>query len=394
MKQIAIIGLYTIPNMGDKILCETSRFLTKKLKEDYSIKEIDVCPRYKVDYQGFEYIKYRFARLLIVLGGIFFKYENKSFLRYQYEYFMWWIRLNRYYHKQLKDADAIIFAGGGFIKFRTQGLNYYVEQIVKIAKKKNIPVMMNGVGIEGYAEDDIRCQRLKGILNSECIKVITTRDDYDVLKNNYMTNSNTLIAHVGDPALWIPECYGIKKNPNATIIGINVIRGKIYKDYGNQYSYEELKSFYKDLIKTVEDRGHNWVLFSNGMKSDQAFGLELLKEMNLPSASYLMPAPETSEDLIGMIANFSCILGTRLHACITAYSIDVPVVGLIWNEKIRIFSDIIGKKENFFEENELNVDDVLDRMEQSIHESYDVSIRNNLKNLTKNYLEIFLKQLI
>lgn len=393
MKKIALIGLYTIPNMGDKILCETSSFLTRNLNESCSVKEVDVCPRYKQDYKGIEHIKYRIARLLIIIGSKLFQYENKSYFRYQYEYFMWWLRLNRYYHKQLKEVDAIIFAGGGFIKFRTQGLNYYVEQIIKIAQKNNIPVMMNGVGIEGYSEEDIRCQRLKKSINSDCVKVITTRDDYETLKKHYLINPNTISAHVGDPALWIPECYGLSKNPDSDVIGINVIRGKIYKDYGNKYSYDDLKTFYKDLINIAIERKHKWVLFSNGMKSDQAFGRELLIDMGLPINEYLLPAPKKSEDLISMIGNFSCILGTRLHACITAYSIDVPVVGLIWNEKIRIFSDIIGKKSNFFEEHELNVAEVMDRMEETMHESYDATIRDHLKNQTKSYLNEFLKQL-
>lgn len=42
--------------------------------------------------------------------------------------------------------------------------------------------MMNGVGIEGYSETDIRCQRLKKAINQDCFKVITTRDDIDTLK--------------------------------------------------------------------------------------------------------------------------------------------------------------------------------------------------------------------
>lgn len=392
MKRIAMIGLYTIPNMGDKILCETSAYLAKNLRDDIEILEIDVCPRYKVDYKGLEYVKYRLARLMIVLGGKFFKYENQSILRYNYEYFMWWIRLNRYYHRKLKSVDAIVFAGGGFLKFRTQGLNYYVEQIVKIAKKKNIPVMMNGVGIEGYSDDDIRCQKLKKIINSDCVKVITTRDDIDTLKQKYVCNEHIKCARVGDPALWIPECYGAHRQKSPDTVGVNVIRGMIYKDYGNHFSYGQLKQFYKDLLDELTGRGIKWTLFSNGMKSDQEFGVELLREMDLPLKDHLLPAPVESIDLINMVGDFSCILGTRLHACITAYALDVPVVGLIWNEKMRMFSDIIGKENNFFEEDQLEVKGIADCLARSIGETYDTSIRDRLKKSTKEYLDLFLSE--
>lgn len=394
MKRIAMIGLYTIPNMGDKILCETTSYITKMLRDDVEIKEIDACPRYKNDYHGIEYIKYRFARLMIILGGIVFKYENKSTLRYYYEYFMWWLRLNRYYHKQLRDVDAIMFAGGGFLKYRTQGLNYYVEQIIKIANKKNIPIMMNSVGIEGYDENDIRCQKLKYQINKECMKVITTRDDYEILKSHFLTNANILSSRVGDPALWIPECYGIQKQAASKTIGINVIRGNIYQDYGHRYSPMELKDFYLRFIQATMKRGYEWKLFSNGMKGDQKFGLELLAEMRLPAKDYLLPAPQKSEDLIQSIGSFSCILGARLHASITSYAMDVPAIGLVWNEKIRFFSNIIGKKENFFEADQLDVETMLNQMEIAMHESYDIQIRNNLKASTKRYIEVFLRQYV
>lgn len=203
MKKVAVIGLYAIKNAGDNILCEATQYLIKQKNPEVQIVEVDVNPRIK-SYKGLELIPFWISKVLIRVSGSIFKYENSSRFRYYYEYFMWWLKINHKFKTQLKDVDAIVFAGGGFLKFRTQGLNYYVEQIMKIARKNNIPVMMNGVGIEGYSETDIRCQRLKKAINQDCFKVITTRDDIDTLKNNYIVNPNIKIAHVGDPALWVP----------------------------------------------------------------------------------------------------------------------------------------------------------------------------------------------
>ncbi|MCL2882209.1 MAG: polysaccharide pyruvyl transferase family protein [Coriobacteriia bacterium] len=394
MKRIALVGLYSIPNMGDRILCETSRYLLEQSSSGIEIIEVDVCPRYKQDYSGLDYLKYRVSRKLKTVAEKRFEYTNSSSFRYHYEYFMWWLRLNRYYRKILKNVDAIMFAGGGFLKFRTQGLNYYVEQIIKIAQKHRIPVMMNSVGIEGYSETDIRCQKLKRIINSECVKIITTRDDAKTLRGNYIVNPAVETARVGDPALWTPECYGVSKGEPTVELGINVIRGKVFTDYGNTCSYEELKEFYQRLIKAATQRNISWRLFSNGMKGDQAFGREILYEMHLPVAGNLLPAPKSSEGLLAMICSFGGIFGARLHACITAYSLDVPVVAFIWNEKIRMFADIIGKPGSFFEEREMDVEKVLDRFvtETAQHIPYEVKIREQLKMLTKSYVEKFLFQ--
>lgn len=393
MKKVAVIGLYAIKNAGDNILCEATQYLIKQKNPEVQIVEVDVNPRIK-SYKGLELIPFWISKVLIRISGSIFKYENSSKFRYYYEYFMWWLKINRKFKTQLKDVDAIVFAGGGFLKFRTQGLNYYVEQIMKIAKKNNIPVMMNGVGIEGYSETDIRCQRLKKAINQDCFKVITTRDDIDTLKNNYIVNPNTKIAHVGDPALWVPECYNMKRNENpSNVVGINVIRGRVYQAYGNTLSEFELLNFYKKLVQGVEERGWDWVLFSNGMAADQKFGTMLLRALGCSNRTKILPTANNSVDFLEQIRSFKLVFGARLHACITSYALDVPVVGLIWSEKLRIFADVIGKKNSYFEESELNIDNILDAMEREMNSNYDKSIRDDLRARTKNYLEMFMDML-
>lgn len=393
MKKVAVIGLYAIKNAGDNILCEATQYLIKQKNPEVQIVEVDVNPRIK-SYKGLELIPFWISKVLIRISGSIFKYENSSKFRYYYEYFMWWLKINRKFKAQLKDVDAIVFAGGGFLKFRTQGLNYYVEQIMKIAKKNNIPVMMNGVGIEGYSETDIRCQRLKKAINQDCFKVITTRDDIDTLKNNYIVNPNTKIAHVGDPALWVPECYNMKRNENpSNVVGINVIRGRVYQAYGNTLSEFELLNFYKKLVQGVEERGWDWVLFSNGMAADQKFGAMLLRALGCSDRTKILPTANNSVDFLEQIRSFKLVFGARLHACITSYALDVPVVGLIWSEKLRIFADVIGKKNSYFEESELNIDNILDAMEREMNSNYDKSIRDDLRARTKNYLEMFMDML-
>ena len=391
MKKIAVVGLYAIKNAGDNILCEVTQYLLQQEDPSIKIVEVDVNPRAK-SYRGLEKIPFFISKVLIKISGYVFQYENSSKFRYIYEYFMWWLKINRKFKKQFKGVDAIVFAGGGFLKFRTQGLNYYVEQIVKIAEKNNIPIMMNGVGIEGYSETDIRCQRLKRAINKDCMKVITTRDDIDTLQNLYIENPNIKTARVGDPELWVPECYSVNRDKNPSpVIGINVIRGRVYQAYGNTLSEFQLMNFYKKLIAGVEDRGWEWVLFSNGMASDQKFGRQLLKGLGYTDFRKLLNPPANSLDFLNLIRSFRCVFGARLHACITSYALDVPVVGLIWSEKLRIFAEVIGKKNAFFEEEDLHIENILDAIATEMESGYDTEIRENLRGWTKQYLQTFLQ---
>lgn len=357
--------------------------------------EVDVMPRTRRWYRGrLERFKFRLSRLLVRAGKKIFSYENGSTFRYVFEYFTWWLRLNRYYRRALANTDAIVFAGGGFLKFRTQGLNYYVEQIVRLAEKHNKPVMFNAVGIEGYDDSDVRCQKLKAAINSPCVKVITTRDDIDILETRYCNNPETVTALVGDPALWTPECFETKRNTQADTIGINVIRGKIYQDYGNSLSPNELKQFYVDLLQELTRRGEKWVLFSNGMSGDCKFALEILEELHVNPDDFFLPAPRYSREFLDQLKNFRVVFGARLHACITAFSMGIPVVGLIWSEKAEIFSRLLDESEYYFRQNDLDPLRVADSLIESAGRTIEQSKRDELRNLTKVYLEHFLDEYV
>jgi len=392
MKKVAVVGLYGIKNAGDIILCDASQYLIKRVEQKTEIIEVDVNPQ-KDSFKGFEVILFMISRILIKISEYLFSYNNSSWFRYRFEYFVFWLKMNRKFKKSLKNADAVVFAGGGFLKFRTQGLNYIVEQIVKIAKKNNIPVMMNGVGIEGYDEKDIRCQKLKRVINNDCVKIITTRDDIDILQNNYITNPNIQTSRVGDPALWVPECYGVERKQHNDKIGVNIIRGKIFQAYGNDLSEFELMNFYLNLVQGIESKGWEWVLFSNGMKADQVFGQRLLQALKCKDEGKLLPVPGDTMEFLEAIQEFKCVFGARLHSCITSYALDVPVVGMIWSEKLQIFSEVIEKPKNFFSEEKLKVEDVLNAMEKSFDDKYDSDIRNKLRNLTLLYVEKFMKMI-
>lgn len=398
MKKAAVVGLYSIKNAGDVILCQTTAHLLRSVCPDAEIVPVDVNPvnlRFKGRWKQLQKLRDTFFRGLQKLDRDLFSYNNSSRFRYACEYAMWYLQNHRRFVRQIRRADAVVFAGGGFLKFRTQGLNYHVEQIVRIAEKYNIPVMMNGVGIEGYDERDIRCQRLKRAINRDVVKVITTRDDIRILQDRYIENPNIVTAQVGDPALWSPECYAGSLaasvphgDGEAPFIGLNVIRGNVYRDYGNSLSEFELLNFYKHLVRAIEARGMRWRLFSNGMKADNAFGKKLLQALGRQEKGLLV-SPADPAAFIDHLREYDCVVGARLHACIVAYAMDVPVVGFIWNDKTRFFAAYTGRAPYYFDENHLDADAIADALTASMAEPYDAAVREELRQRTVRYLTPF-----
>ena len=378
--------------MGDRILCDCTEYLIREFDPDIEIVELDVNPRFEWMYEGFDHYKYRKSKQLKKKLEKRYKYQDSTLRRYIEERFMWRLREFSHYKRTLAGVDAIVFCGGGFVKFRTQGLNYYVEMVTEIANAKHIPVMMNAIGVEGYDAKDIRCAMLKRHLNMRCMKAITTRDDYDRLKK-YIRREDIETAQVGDPALWSPECYGVKRAESPEKIGVNLIRAKIFGDYGNKRTPDEIHDFYVALIRELMSRGLDIELFSNGMPADQKMGLKLLEEMGLP-LSMLRKVPETGRDLMESVASYKAIFGARLHACITSYALGVPVTGFIWNEKARFFAHIAGKEDLFYEEDELDPVRIADSIEESVTRVHSFETRDRLRELTKEKLFAFLTEYV
>jgi polysaccharide pyruvyl transferase WcaK-like protein len=387
--KVGVLGLTSNSNIGDYLLAEATKYLLKQYSETLVIVDIDLDPRGPNTHPGLKALNLKIYNAMRVLQPAVFAVIRSKRLQYLYQYFYWHTKLNWHYRKSLKNLDAIVFSGGGFIKFKTQGLNYLDEQILKIANKNNIPVMMSAVGIEGYDAKDIRCQMLKKSLNLPVVKVITTRDDHQTLTGSYLARKDIVSSQVADPVLWLKEMLGQPEPAKSKLIGLNLINPHNFRDYGGELSYEKVLNFYKNLITELQQSGERFKLFSNGMSQDMQFGQRLLTDLNLPTST-LLEAPTTSKELISEILNFEIILAARMHAGIVSTALEVPTLGLIWSDKIELFTNIAGIRNNYFNENELDPALIANRLARKDVTKPDHKQLTELKQKTAQHLYEFL----
>jgi hypothetical protein len=378
MKKVAVMGLVDWNNYGEQFLAKDVAYL--------------IGEQYEKKFVNFEPSKHLWGHIvywmMIVLTRVVPGKQKPYFLTFLGVKFM----TTKYFQKELQDCDAIIFACGSY-KFRTQKLWAYYSSAVEVAEQMGMPVMFDAMNIQDYDDKDWRCRCMKDHTNYSCVKMFTTRDgDYGVkkLRNSYLNNPDIKVLSVGDPAFWIPECYGIEKSNNQGKIGINLIRGKIFVDYGYTFSESQLVDLYCELIHKLDEKGIEWELFTNGLEVDYRLGCAVLQRCNRKDVT--IKVPKKDRELVEMIAGYRGVIGARLHACICAYSLDVPVVGFIWDEKLVRFAEIAGLQDFFLTEAELNADNVLGKLEKAFHTSYDVVKRDCWKNKTRDSINEFLTE--
>lgn len=397
-RTIGVVGLTTNENVGDYLLVEASKYLLRTHDPDTVLVDIDVDPRSKQVRSGRRRVNFRVAEIMKAFERPILSVFRGTRMTYYYNSMYWRTKLGWYFKKRVKNLDAIVFAGGGFIKFKTQGLNYLDELILKAAHKQNIPVMMNAVGVEGYSQTDIRCQRLKKVLNYDNVKVITTRDDVDTLNDHYITNPNTVTERVGDPVFWLREMEIVDENVTKDAragnrIGINLINPNNFSVYGSSISRASVVNFYRNLIAELQRRDADFYLFSNGMKVDQTFGRGLVTSMNLRK-DQLIIKPRTSREFVNLVAGFDIILSARMHAGITAYALDIPVVGLIWGEKLQFLTKITGLRDRYFDEHELDFKKIAGLLMSNDLPEPDLERRAELRNRTQRRLANFVDEVV
>lgn len=298
-------------------------------------------------------------------------------------------KLADYFRKELVDVDLVVVVGGGLIEWKNNEYQNSLFVLSDVARELGKPVIINAVGcVGGYDIKDPRCRRMKAALTSDSVKHISVRDHVETM--NQFLDHRQAVPQVADSAVWVADAYDISKKTDSNIIGIGLIRGSIYESYGHNYKKSEMFERYQQIIQELEARGYQWKLFSNGFEVDQQIGEDLLSFMGR-SSEYLMPRPESVQEVLHNIAQFRGIVTYRLHSCISAYSLEVPFIAISWNNKADEFLRLIGYPERVFSFSQADAIKVVDALEKSIEDGYDAASREKIRQKSKENVRTWLR---
>lgn len=384
---ILLFSLESINNAGDEILRVTTEYL---------IKQVSTCKIIRIQLKPRKSDVYGLNRLYWYLGTILrkiSKYIPIPNLSYRVKNVGYVVSYGGIFQNRVKEADKVILPIG-MLKYSTQDFSYVFNMITSICSKLGKPVLMSGMSPEIKNVDDWRYKQLVNAVNAPSVKMITTRDGQkgvDIINSQYLKR-NIPCEYVGDPALWIPETYNVKRCENKTslpTIGVNIIRNGIFDDYNKSYTDDKLFALYSELLCLLDEKGWNWKLFCNGIKSDWKVIEKIASELNI-QADRICPIPQNGEEFVKMISQYDAVFGARLHTCITSVSLSVPIVGFVWDDKIKYFSETMGIENFFFHPSDMTAEKVVKALDEAMSFQIDISNREKYKHKTMESIRTFL----
>lgn len=271
-------------------------------------------------------------------------------------------------NKLVKAADLIIFGGAPLFNYQYQDFYERTAITLELAEQYKKPVLFSAIGVEGYDGKNPKCQRLKKALNLNCVKQITTRDDLVSLQK-YKKNDQMRIEKVSDPAVFTSNVFKHhkteKKVDQKKKVGLFVLRSNGFQDNNVIFSREDSAMLWKETIRELTRKGYDYEVLTSGHFGDEAFMDFLITRYGIKAQKCVFNM-NTPERLIEKISSYDAVISCRLHPSILSFSLDVPSIGIVWNEKVTYFYESIGYEDRAVDVKEISAEKVVERVEAAM----------------------------
>ena len=241
--------------------------------------------------------------------------------------------------KEIKKCDLFISGGGSLLQDQTstRSLLYYLF-IIKTALhyKKKVMLYANGIGPINSVRN---IKRVNKIINK--VDLITLREEHSLNLLNELGIDKPEIIVTADPVLttepadvhiiddiFKKECI----SEEARLIGINIRKWIHSRDFTNQLaqSLEYIYSKHK-LIP----------LFIPMNSDDNEFIKSFVPMLNIPYE--MLSKVYLPEELIGIMKRLVLVMAMRLHTLIYSSIAATPMIGLIYDPKVKGYLEYIGQ---------------------------------------------------
>jgi len=351
---VIIIGDISSTNLGDPILTYSTEYIIKQICENKDLSSVkttvlDIADRaithvpvsqkmceVSADTNSFFRTRKGVARnyrITNIRTKIKWILKDKQIFR------------NRLIELVDKNDDNLFIIAGGALLSRALYYSIRINEIINVARRFDGKVVFNAVGIEKCSGKSVSRKLIQGFLKKKQVVGFSTRDHIEDVPA--LTNRESFYLQIPDPGIWASEAFGISKK-ESNIVGIGTISEEAYTSViledkrAESVTCDTLFEFWKSIIVELEHKNIPWKMFTNGGAKDCRLAYTFLKRNGYSIEDHLVPPAENSRELIEQISQFKAVVAHRLHALIVASSLKIPVVPVVWSDKVVKFSELIN----------------------------------------------------
>lgn len=232
-------------------------------------------------------------------------------------------------YRALKASDVLISGGGSLLqdKTSTRSLLYYLW-VIRMARRLGKPVFIYANGIGPLTQKQNR-RRVRQCLN-RCDR-ITLRDQASLQELRALGVERKDIRVTGDPVFRLtPDGQG--ENPlrelgipeQGQIVGVSV--------RSLPQTEKFIREFARLCDRLVREGGKTVVFLVMQENMDEGVSQQIRQQM--AEKSYLVKSPGKPDTMLEMIREMELVIAMRLHTIIFAASVNVPVLGCVYDPKV------------------------------------------------------------
>ena len=305
--------------------------------------------------------------------------------------------------KELRNADLFILGGGNILQDRTSIFNliFYLSQLT-LAKLMNKPIFFYALGVGPI---DTSPGRILTRIIVNKVDIISVRDEESKEQLIELGITNPPIYVTADPAVTLlpispkENIFKSQKNKRPYIaicvrhwfnLKYNIPTKYIFK-YNLWFSKEKIKfeNFKKIIVQIadylVDTLDAELFFIPFFYDRDDKLNTDIASMVNNKNKVNLIPSNYTPQEIMYIIGQMDLVIGMRLHSLILASAMNVPVVGITYQPKVRVFLQMIGQ-----ESRAIGIDDVnFEKMRHIIDETWNnrEQIKKELKPRIKELQE-------
>ncbi|EAW28533.1 hypothetical protein ATW7_08104 [Alteromonadales bacterium TW-7] len=335
-------------NLGDGIISDCTRELLNRSCPVSSVVDLDISGRTTFSLKDDKSCDVRSKLKNLVLNA-------PDFVKYIIVVLLWFFISKKKLKKELEsiltdDVKFLVFGGGQLILDNFLSFPLKFSYISKLANKKNIPIVVLGCGV-GVKKSWLAEYFYKKAFSLNSFKSVFLRDTKSVksFEARFGSSFSGKLGLTYDSALYSSETYNIKKKKSGEklIIGLGLSHPSELKagsTASHDFNFKKLANLWVELISKLNETNYEIVLYTNGSSEDELF-LDKVYSHFCDNVTRL-PRPKNPAELIQNICRLDITVSHRLHSSIISTSLEIPSIGLTWDDKVLSFYKAIGR-ENF-----------------------------------------------